>query len=79
MDKLKAFWASLPHKVQAGIVAGLTAVVTTFAQAYSHPPLCFALVCLKQHAAASLFAGMAALRAFYMLPNVPVKPADSAQ
>jgi hypothetical protein len=70
MDKVKAFWASLPHPVQALIVAAVTAAGTTFLHAVSEGN-CYTVVCLKHYAATSLLAAVAVVRAFYMVPNRP--------
>lgn len=75
MTKLKALWAALPHPVQALIVAFITAAGTAFFQAISEN-LCFTVACLKHEAYTAVIAGIAAARAFYMVPNKPApKPA----
>lgn len=68
MNKLKALWASLPHPVQALVLAFATAAGTTFVHAIGEDG-CFALECLKHYAATSVGAGLIAARAFYMVPN----------
>lgn len=86
MNKLKAlwnslpkFWASLPHPVQAIIVAflgGCSAELGKLGDAVVNAMLsgnwsavCFSLACLKHDIALTIFAGLVAARAFYMLPN----------
>ena len=68
MNKLKAVWSSLPHPVQALILAFATTAATTFIHALSEGN-CFTVVCLKHFATTSLAAGAVAARAFYMVPN----------
>lgn len=70
MTKLKALWASLPHPVQAIIVAFVTAAGTAFSQSLFQN-LCFTSACLKHEAWSAILAGAAAARAFYMVPNKP--------
>lgn len=70
MNQLKALWASLPHPVQCLIVAFATAAGTTFLHAFEQN-MCFSVLCLKHYVASSLLAGLAAARAFYMVPNRP--------
>jgi hypothetical protein len=71
IQKLQALWASLPHSVQAALLAFAAAAGTTFVHAISEGG-CFAAVCLKHYAATSIGAGLVAARAFYMVPNRPV-------
>lgn len=68
MNKLKAFWASLPHPVQAGLILFATTAGTTLAHAIEES-FCFSTQCLKHYAASAIVAGVVAVRAFYMLPN----------
>ncbi|MBV8807964.1 MAG: hypothetical protein JO033_04765 [Acidobacteriaceae bacterium] len=79
MTKLRAMWGSLPHPVQALIIAFASAAASTFAHAWSEH-MCFTRECLKHYAAISISAGVVAARAFYMMPNrsqaaAPVVPA----
>lgn len=74
MNQLKALWSSLPHPVQCLILAFATAAGTAFLHALSEGN-CFTLICLKHAIASSLLAGLAAARAFYMVPNRPAPPA----
>lgn len=70
MNQLKAFWASLPHFVQALIVAfvgGAGAEIGKIASDY--PNICLVVVCLKHDLGLIVGAGIVAARAFYMLPN----------
>jgi hypothetical protein len=76
MDRLKALqalWASLPHPVQALLLAFGTAAGTTFIHALSEAN-CYSGACLKHYAATSIAAGLVAARAFYMVPNRQVPP-----
>ena len=68
MNQLKLLWSSLPHPVQALIIAFATAAGTTLLHALSEGN-CFTAICLKHALASSLLAGVAAARAFYMVPN----------
>ena len=75
MTKLKALWASLPHAVQAMLCFAVTTAGTTFLHALSEGD-CYSGPCLKHYALTSLAAGLAVVRAFYMLPNPgPTPPA----
>lgn len=74
IQKLKAFWASLPHPVQALLIAIATAFGTTLLHAVSEGN-CFSAICLKHYVSTSLLAAVAAARAFYMVPNRALPPA----
>ena len=68
----KAFWASLPHQVQAGIILFGTAAGTTLGkelQAYFFGTAHFTRSSLQHDIGAALVAGFFAVRAFYMLPS----------
>lgn len=70
IQKLKALWASLPHPVQALVVAfvgGCGAEIGNIAADF--PDICLNAVCLKHDVGLVLGAGLVAARAFYMLPN----------
>lgn len=70
MNKVKAFWASLPHPVQAVIVAfggGAGAEIGQLAAGY--PNICLTGICLKHDIGLVVGAGIIAARAFYMVPN----------
>jgi len=70
MSKLKAFWASLPHLVQAAIVAFAAGSGAYLGEALSDPSaLVVSLGEPKKFAAGAILAGIASLRAFYMTPN----------
>lgn len=69
-QKLTALWASLPHPLQALIVAfvgGAGAEIGRIASQW--PNICITGVCLKQDVGLIIGAGIVAARAFYMLPN----------
>jgi hypothetical protein len=82
--KAKAFWASLPHQVQAVIVVFATAAGTTLAkelQALAFGTLSFSVSSLQHDVGMAFTAGFIAAKAFYMLPSNRVcepvsKPAD---
>ena len=72
MSKFLALWASLPHVVQAAIVTFLSASGAYLGEALSNPStLSFSAAGLHHYAAGAIAAGVLALRAFYMKPNLP--------
>jgi predicted Na+-dependent transporter len=81
MNKLKAFWASLPHQVQAGVILFGTVAGTTLAkelQALAFGTLSFSVSSLEHDLGMAIFAGFVAVRAFYCEPNrTPVAGSDS--
>jgi hypothetical protein len=77
LKALKALWSSLPHPVQAILVAFGTAAATAFLHAFSEAN-CYSSACLGHYALTSLAAGAAAARAFYMVPNRTLPPAPPA-
>jgi hypothetical protein len=66
--KIKAFWGTLPHSVQAAIVTFASAAFGTFVHAASEQG-CYTGACLKHYAATAITTGLIALRAFYMIPS----------
>lgn len=64
MNKLKAFWSALPHPVQSVLIAFGTGAGTYF---LDNPHFTLS----KSSFGAAAVAGLAAVRAFYMLPNKP--------
>lgn len=68
LARIKAFWNSLPHPVQAMLCFAATTAGTAFVRAVSDGN-CYSWICLKHSAFASVVAGLAVVRAFYMLPN----------
>jgi hypothetical protein len=69
---LKQFWASLPHLVQAGIILFVTSAGTTLGQELKALWLgneAFTWLALQHDIGLAVFAGFAAVRTFYMLPN----------
>ena len=69
MNKLKAFWASLPHAVQALVILFVTTVGTTIAHSIEDGIFPHNLADAKHMLGTALVAGIVAVRAFYMLPN----------
>ena len=72
MNKLKAFWASLPHQVQAGVILFGTVAGTTLAkelQALAFGTLSFSKSSLEHDVSMAIFAGFVAVRAFYSQPS----------
>ena len=77
MNKLKAFWASLPHQVQALLILFGTGASTTLAkelQAYLAGTLSFSVSSLEHDLGMAIVSGLTAVRVFYMLPNRDVPP-----
>jgi hypothetical protein len=69
IQKLKLFWASLPHQVQAAIVTFGTAAGVTIAHAIEDGTMPSNWPAIKHLLATAVVSGVAALRLFYMLPN----------
>lgn len=69
MNKLKAFWYSLPHQVQAAVVVFVAAASSAFGASFMDASSCSNLVCVKHELGAAFGAGIVALRAFYMRPG----------
>ena len=69
IQKLKAFWASLPHIVQAGVVLFVTTVGTTIAHSIEDGIFPHTWADAKHMLGTAVVAGIVAVRAFYMLPN----------
>lgn len=65
INKIKVFWASLPHGLQAAIVTFGTAAGVSLLDAYSEGKFS------KHDIILAVTSGFAALRAFYMVPNKP--------
>lgn len=68
LEKLRAFWAALPHKVQAGLVAFATAFFVTFVHVISESE-CLSRTCVMHYAGTAIIAGLASLKTFYMTPS----------
>jgi len=78
-QKLKAFWASLPHQIQGAIIAFGTAAGTVLGeelQALASGQESFTGATIKKDVLSALAAGLIALRAFYMFPSRPPQPPD---
>jgi hypothetical protein len=72
IQRAKAFWASLPHQVQAGVVIFSTSAGTVLGkemQGWAFGSPSFTWLCLRHDLGAASVAGFIALRAFYMFPN----------
>jgi hypothetical protein len=86
----KAFWASLPHPVQATVLVFVTVTFTTLTKELQE--LIFGMggftwVSLEHDISVAVVAGFIAAKAFYMLPNrdmpaqvkqLPANPASSS-
>lgn len=69
--KLQALWNRLPHKVQAAIVVGASAGLTTLSKELDQLLSgndAFTWLALRHDVAAAVMAGVVALKAFYMIP-----------
>ena len=69
MNRLKAFWASLPSPVQAVLVAFSAAFFESLTHALSEGGMTFSKATVLHLLKGAIVAGVVAARAFYMLPN----------
>lgn len=70
LQKAKQYWASLPHFVQALIVAFIGGAGSEIGKiAADWPNVCLTSLCLRHDLGLIVGAGVVAARAFYMLPN----------
>ncbi len=69
VNKLKAFWASLPHQVQALIVAFASGVAAAAAHAYEDAGFHMSWGELHHLLPTFIAAGVLAARALYKVPN----------
>jgi hypothetical protein len=78
----KAFWASLPHQVQAAIIVFATVAGTTLGkefQALAFGTANFTRSSLQHDVWAALVAGAFAAKAFYMTPSKNLDPTADAK
>jgi hypothetical protein len=67
---LLSVWASLPHWVQAILVAFAGGALTEGGKLFADfPDICWTGACFKHDLSLMISAGVVAARAFYMLPN----------
>lgn len=66
MFKIAAFWNSLPHLVQAGIVAFVSAGGGVLAKSIEAPQACMSTSCWGTYIQAGLHAGIAGVIALYV-------------
>lgn len=74
---LRRFWSSLPHPAQALILLFATTAGTTLGKELQELFLgneAFTWSVLKHDLVVAVFAGVAVVKAFYMLPNGASKP-----
>ena len=73
--KIKAFWALLPHPIQAAIVGTLTAFVGAIVNVWQAGGS-LTLLSLKHYAGSALVTGITSVYIFYMKPGgtVPALP-----
>lgn len=69
IQKLKAFWASLPHQVQAVVVAFASGFAAAAAHAYEDAGFQMSWGELHHLVPTFIAAGIAAARILYMVPN----------
>jgi hypothetical protein len=77
INKLKAIWSSLPHRLQAAILFGASAAVEAIAHVIEEGQIPSTLPAIKHLLGSALVTGAAAAYAFYRLPNrtpAPVVP-----
>lgn len=77
IQKLKAFWASIPHPVQALIVAFASGFAAAAAHAYEDAGFHMSWGELHHLLPTFVAAGALAARALYMVPNKPALPAQT--
>lgn len=68
MDKIKAFWNSLPHVAQAGLVLFAGAALSVIFNAVGQEHSCLSFSCWRQYLGDGFRAGVGAVVALY-LPN----------
>jgi len=77
VDKLKAFWAQLPHSVQARLVAFGGGFVAALVHAYSDTAAVWTWAQLVHELPTFAASGFVALRAYLMLPANTAPPASN--
>jgi hypothetical protein len=79
IQKLKTFWSSLPHQVQAAIVVGVSASGETLAHVIEEGQIPHTWAAAEHLLSSAVVTGFLAAWAFYRLPNRPaaVAPADT--
>lgn len=77
MNKLKALWASLPHQVQALIVAFASGFAAAAAHAYEDAGFQMSWGELHHLLPTFVAAGVTAARILYMIPNRAAAPFPS--
>ena len=70
LAKIRAYWNSLPHQVQAGIMLFGGAAFGLLQHKLSTPDACLTGTCLKGYVIAAGHAGIAAVIALYIPANV---------
>lgn len=70
MNKLKAWWNSLPHPAQAAIMLFAGAAVAAVKHGFADAHGCLTEVCLKGYAWAALHGGVTAVIALYIPANL---------
>ena len=76
LQKIRNYWNSLPHQVQAIILLFATAAGTTLGKELQELFLgneAFTWLSLRHDIAVAVIAGFAAVRMFYMFPNRSAK------
>lgn len=79
INRLKAFWASLPHAVQAGAILFVTTAGTSVVHAIEDGIVPHSWADIRHLLGTAVVAGVIAVRAFYMLPNGKAQLVAQAQ
>lgn len=74
IQKLKQWWNSLPHPVQAGIMLFVGAATGVIRHAIETPNACMTLDCWKEYLFSAAHAGLLAVIALYIPANLLPKP-----
>jgi hypothetical protein len=70
VSKIRSWWTSLPHPVQAGIMLFGGAATGVVHKVLENPNACMSLACWKQYLASAAHAGVLAVIALYIPANL---------
>lgn len=71
INKVKAFWAELPHSFQAAIVAFGGGFIAALVHAYSDNGAVWTLAQFRHEIPTFLASGFVSLKAYLMIPQTP--------
>ena len=71
LEKLRNYWNSMPHLLQATIMLFGGAAIGVLKHQLFSPDACLTNVCLKGYAIDAAHAGLAAVVALYIPANLP--------